>query len=55
MSIVRDTPLPERGKAASIDTLGMTMRFGAFTALDDVSISVPAGSFHALLGENGAG
>nr|WP_246454172.1 ABC transporter ATP-binding protein [Rhizobium soli] len=33
----------------------MTMRFGAFTALDDVSISVPAGSFHALLGENGAG
>jgi len=55
VSIVRDTPLPERGKAASIDTLGMTMRFGAFTALDDVSISVPAGSFHALLGENGAG
>ena len=33
----------------------MTMRFGAFTALDDVSIKVPAGSFHALLGENGAG
>src|SRR6202008_3929886 len=24
-------------------------------ALDDVSISVPAGSFHALIGENGAG
>ncbi|MBB6510838.1 simple sugar transport system ATP-binding protein [Rhizobium soli] len=55
MSIVRDTPLPEPGKAASIETFGMTMRFGAFTALDDVSISVPAGSFHALLGENGAG
>nr|WP_304655105.1 ABC transporter ATP-binding protein [Neorhizobium galegae] len=33
----------------------MTMRFGSFTALDNVSISVPAGSFHALLGENGAG
>ncbi|WP_236545236.1 ABC transporter ATP-binding protein [Tropicimonas marinistellae] len=31
------------------------MRFGEFTALDDVSITVPAGSFHALLGENGAG
>ncbi len=55
MSIVRDTPLPERGKAASIETFGMTMRFGTFTALDGVSISVPAGSFHALLGENGAG
>ncbi|MEM7523342.1 MAG: ABC transporter ATP-binding protein [Pseudomonadota bacterium] len=33
----------------------MTMRFGAFTALDDVSIRVKPGGFHALLGENGAG
>ncbi|TIU25413.1 MAG: ATP-binding cassette domain-containing protein, partial [Mesorhizobium sp.] len=42
-------------KAIGVETIGMTMRFGAFTALDDVSIKVPAGSFHALLGENGAG
>jgi ABC-type uncharacterized transport system ATPase subunit len=42
-------------KAVGVETIGMTMRFGAFTALDDVSIRVPAGSFHALLGENGAG
>ncbi|TKB88595.1 MAG: ATP-binding cassette domain-containing protein, partial [Mesorhizobium sp.] len=42
-------------KAVGVETIGMTMRFGAFTALDDVSIKVPAGSFHALLGENGAG
>ncbi|APO72950.1 sugar ABC transporter ATP-binding protein [Rhizobium etli 8C-3] len=55
MSIVRDTPLPKAGRAVGIDTLGMTMRFGSFTALDNVSITVPAGSFHALLGENGAG
>ncbi|MEM8553721.1 MAG: ABC transporter ATP-binding protein [Pseudomonadota bacterium] len=41
--------------AIGIETLGMTMRFGGFTALDDVSITVPAGTFHALLGENGAG
>lgn len=41
--------------AIGVETLGMTMRFGAFTALDDVSITVPAGTFHALLGENGAG
>jgi ABC-type glutathione transport system ATPase component len=33
----------------------MTMRFGAFTALDDVSIRIEPGTFHALLGENGAG
>jgi ABC-type uncharacterized transport system ATPase subunit len=44
-----------RKKAVGVETIGMTMRFGAFTALDDVSIKVPAGSFHALLGENGAG
>ncbi|RWD68993.1 ABC transporter ATP-binding protein [Mesorhizobium sp.] len=44
-----------QGKAIGVETIGMTMRFGAFTALDDVSIKVPAGSFHALLGENGAG
>ncbi|TIU18189.1 MAG: ATP-binding cassette domain-containing protein, partial [Mesorhizobium sp.] len=42
-------------KAVGVETNGMSMRFGAFTALDDVSIKVPAGSFHALLGENGAG
>ena len=41
--------------ALGVETLGMTMRFGAFTALDDVSIAIRPGSFHALLGENGAG
>ncbi|MBX4906617.1 MULTISPECIES: ABC transporter ATP-binding protein [Rhizobium] len=55
MSTIRDTPLPQAGKAVGIDTMDMTMRFGSFTALDHVSIKVPAGSFHALLGENGAG
>ena len=55
MSIVRDTPLPQAGKAVGIQTIDMTMRFGSFTALDHVSIDIPAGTFHALLGENGAG
>ena len=41
--------------ALPIETIGMTKRFGAFAALDDVSIKIEAGGFHALLGENGAG
>ncbi|MBB3593308.1 simple sugar transport system ATP-binding protein [Rhizobium sp. BK529] len=55
MRTIRDTPLPQAGKAVGLDTIDMTMRFGSFTALDHVSINVSSGSFHALLGENGAG
>ena len=43
------------GRAPSLEAIGMTKVFGSFTALGDVSIDVKAGSFHALLGENGAG
>ena len=46
-------PVPD--KALEVEMLGMTKRFGSFTALDDVSMKVAAGSFHALLGKNGAG
>jgi simple sugar transport system ATP-binding protein len=42
-------------RAIGVETVGMTMRFGSFTALNDVSIRIAAGSFHVLLGENGAG
>ncbi len=41
--------------ALGVETVAMTMRFGAFTALDRVSVEVAPGRFHALLGENGAG
>ncbi len=41
--------------APSIELIGFTKRFGAMAALDDVSVKVKAGAFHALLGENGAG
>ncbi|MGE3936720.1 MAG: ABC transporter ATP-binding protein [Rhodospirillaceae bacterium] len=43
------------GRALSLETIGLTKRFGSFAALDDVSIKVRPGTFHALLGENGAG
>jgi simple sugar transport system ATP-binding protein len=41
--------------APSLEVVAMTMRFGAFTALEDASMKVHSGAFHALLGENGAG
>ena len=42
-------------RAIAVSALGVTKRFGAFTALDDVTLEVRAGTVHALLGENGAG
>ncbi len=41
--------------ALSLETFELTKRFGAFTAMDAVSLKVRPGTVHALLGENGAG
>jgi ABC-2 type transport system ATP-binding protein len=38
-----------------IDAVDVSKTFGAVTALDGVSLSVPRGSVHGLLGHNGAG
>jgi simple sugar transport system ATP-binding protein len=42
-------------KALAVEAVGVTKRFGAFTALGDVSLKVEPATVHALLGENGAG
>ena len=43
-----------RGPAA-IDLKGVTRKFGALTAVNDVSFEVPDGSVFGLIGPNGAG
>ena len=40
---------------AAIRTHGLTRRFGALTAVDDVTFSVAPGQFFGFLGPNGAG
>jgi ABC-2 type transport system ATP-binding protein len=40
---------------AAIQTRGLTRRFGALTAVDDVTFSVAQGQFFGFLGPNGAG
>ena len=55
----RDGSVPPSGETRRdrplLEAVGLTKRFGSFTALDSVSIDLRAGEFHALLGENGAG
>ncbi len=47
--------LPAGTGALMLDTYRLTKRFGAFTAMDSVTMHVEPGTVHALLGENGAG
>ncbi|MEZ5768405.1 MAG: ABC transporter ATP-binding protein [Paracoccaceae bacterium] len=41
--------------AADLECIDLTKRFGDFTAVDDVSFSVPRGSFFSILGPSGCG
>ena len=38
-----------------VETVGLTHRYGRFTALQDVDLVIPEGSLYALMGPNGAG
>ena len=38
-----------------IELRNVTKKFGSFTAVDNISLVVPAGEFFGFLGPNGAG
>lgn len=39
----------------AIETRQLTLKFGHFTAVNQISLNIPAGSRHAVIGPNGAG
>ena len=50
--------MAERGFAeagADLELVGITKRFPGFTAIEDLDLTIPAGSFFALLGPSGCG
>jgi spermidine/putrescine transport system ATP-binding protein len=54
MSKSTDT-LAAGGAAGDLRLVNVTKRFGAFTAVDDLTLTIPQGSFFALLGASGCG
>jgi rhamnose transport system ATP-binding protein len=49
------SPIAPAGSPSLLVLQHLSKRFGAVQALDDVSLTLAAGSIHALVGENGAG
>ena len=45
----------ENSRKEAVEVAGLSRHFGSKLALDDVSLTVPAGSVMGLVGENGAG
>ena len=45
----------DKGSGSDLVLSGLTKRFGSFTAVDDLDLTVPEGQFFALLGPSGCG
>jgi spermidine/putrescine transport system ATP-binding protein len=52
---VREPGAADGAGPSDLKIVGLTKRFGSFTAVDDLTLTVPAGSFFALLGPSGCG
>ncbi|MDQ3628579.1 MAG: ABC transporter ATP-binding protein [Actinomycetota bacterium] len=51
----RESTGVHRGPGTDLRLVSLSKRFGAFTAVDDLTLTVPTGSFFALLGPSGCG
>ncbi|TDU05175.1 spermidine/putrescine transport system ATP-binding protein [Streptomyces sp. 846.5] len=49
------TDVMGRTEGGDLRLVGLTKRFGAFTAVDGIDLTIPQGSFFALLGASGCG
>lgn len=45
----------DTGAPAAVELQGLTKRYGGVTAVDNLSLAIPVGSFYGVLGPNGAG
>jgi ABC-2 type transport system ATP-binding protein len=52
---VNGSPIAQRAPEMALDLRDVTIRFGSFTAVDRVSLSVAPGEVFGLLGPNGSG
>ncbi len=48
-------PSDANGRSLAVKLSGVTKRFGQHTAVDDLSLAVPAGSVYGFIGPNGSG
>jgi len=46
---------PEAGRDVAVEMVGVTKRFGAFVAVDDLTLDIYEGEFFSLLGPSGCG
>jgi sulfate-transporting ATPase len=54
-ALIAPVPLPASGPATALDVRHLTVHYGGITAVDDVSLSLRAGTVLGVLGPNGAG
>lgn len=50
-----NTEKPTATAETAVELIGITKRFGAFVANENVNLTVKRGEIHAIIGENGAG